>query len=58
MAPSNSGPSYQDLLNSGMDLRRTIATEGKGLKAFTRDHAASRKKVASKVNKAYAKRNK
>lgn len=51
-------PTYQDLERTGMDQRRTIATEGKGLKAFTRDHAASRKKVANKVNKAYAKRNK
>lgn len=51
-------PTYKDLLRSGMDQRRTIATEGKGLKAFTKDHSASRKKVVNKVNKEYAKRNK
>lgn len=51
-------PTYQDLLRSGMDQRRTIATEGKGLKAFTKNQKASRKKVVDKVNRAYAKRNK
>lgn len=51
-------PTYKDLLRSGMDQRRTIATEGEGLKAFTKDHSASRKRVTNKVNEAYAKRNK
>lgn len=42
-------PTMADLDKSGMDLRRTIATEGKGLKAFTRDQGATRMRNQNKI---------
>lgn len=51
-----SQPTYQDLLNSGMDIRRTIASSGKnGLKSFTKDHAATRSKNSAKAYKSIKK---
>lgn len=42
-------PTMQDLGKSGMDLRRTIASEGKGLKGFTKDHGKTRMKTQKKI---------
>ena len=42
-------PTYADLSQSGVDIRRTIATEGGKLKGFTKDHAKTRMRNSSKI---------
>ena len=42
-------PEMADLDRSGMDLRRTIASEGKGLKGFTADHGKTRMRNQKKI---------
>ncbi len=42
-------PSIQELGKTGMDIRRTIATEGKGLGAFTRNQGATRMRNQKKI---------
>ena len=40
---------YQDLEATKMDQRRTLATEGKGLKAFTKNQGKTRMKNQGKI---------
>ena len=42
-------PTYADLSQSGVDIRRTIATEGGKLKGFTKDHGKTRQRNSAKI---------
>lgn len=42
-------PSVQELAKTGMDIRRTIATGGKGLGAFARDQSKTRMRNQKKI---------
>lgn len=44
-------PEISDLERTGMDARRTIATEGKGLKAFTRNQGQTRMRNQARIYK-------
>ena len=42
-------PEMKDLERSGMDLRRTIASAGPGLKGFTANHGKTRMRNQKKI---------
>ena len=51
-------PTLQDLDRTGLDQRRTVATEGKGqLARFTQDHAATRMRNARKIYSSLPRKN-